>query len=125
MQPTMRSEALSPRGSALATLAFPALFPGGQMLCVTQEELRGLGTAVERTPGKAAMVFGLGFLLSDPLWAPVGALVLDTFTPKTFLGITPGERLRRGHPPHQQTEPEDGTPAGLSLLNFRPFSRRM
>ena len=69
------------------------------MLCVTQEELRGLGTAVERTPGKVAMVFGLGFLLSDPLWGPVGALVLDTLTPKTFLGRMPGERLRRGHPP--------------------------
>lgn len=96
------------------------------MLCVTQEELRGLGTAVERTPGKAAMVFGLGFLLSDPLWGPVAALVLDTLTPKTFLGRTPGERLKRGHPPPpQQTEPQDGTPAGIFLLNFRPFSRRM
>ena len=42
-------------------LAFPALFlPGGQILCVTQEELRGPGMAVERTHGKAAMVFGLG-----------------------------------------------------------------
>lgn len=108
MQPTMRSEALSRRGSALAMLAFPALLPGGQILYVTQEELRGLGTAVERTPGKAAMVFGLGFLLSDPLWGPVGALVLDTLTPKTFLGRMPGERLRRGHPPTNRQSPRTG-----------------
>lgn len=95
----MWSEALSPRGSALAMLAFPALLlPGGQILCVTQEELRGPGMAVERTHGKAAMVFGLGFLLSDPVWGLVGALVLDTLTPETFLRRTPGERLRRGHP---------------------------
>lgn len=73
-------------------LAFPALpLPGGQILCVTQEERRGPGMAMERTPGKAAMVFGLGLLLSDPLWGPVGALVLGTLTPETFLRRTPGK----------------------------------
>ena len=105
----MWSEALSPRRSALAMLAFPALFlPGGQILCVTQEELRGPGMAVERTHGKAAMVFGLGFLLSDPLWELVWALVLDTLSPETFLRRTPGERLRTGHPPTSRQSPRTG-----------------
>ena len=106
-------------------LAFPALpLPGGQILCVTQEEQRGPGMAVERTPGKAAMVFGLGLLLSDPLWGPVGALVLGTLTPETFLRRTPGERLRRGRPPNTRVPGQARTGPQLASPEFQALQQK-
>ena len=57
------------------------------------------------TPWTATRQACLSFTISWSLlklihcvWGLVGALVLDTLTPETFLRRTPGERLRRGHP---------------------------